>query len=89
MQCAAMKSLTLRGQSPDLNIYGDVDAAMDVDVSTAQRVPFDWFDGNESDDEINEVTGQCESSNPTARLEHHVHYSCNFPLCERVADGPS
>jgi hypothetical protein len=46
--------------TPDLNIYGDVDAAMDVDVSTAQRVPFDWFDGNESDDEINLVTGQCE-----------------------------
>jgi hypothetical protein len=35
---------------------------MDVDVSTAQRVPFDWFDGNESDDEINLVTGQCKSS---------------------------
>jgi hypothetical protein len=40
---------------------------MDVDVSTAQRVPFDWFDGNESDDEINLVTGQCKSSsNPFA-----------------------
>jgi hypothetical protein len=25
---------------------------MDVDVDTAQRVPFDWFDGLESDDEI-------------------------------------
>jgi hypothetical protein len=33
-----------KGQAlPELNIYGDIDAAMDVD-NTAQRAASDWFD---------------------------------------------
>jgi hypothetical protein len=47
-------------------------------MSVLPNVPFDWFDGNDSDDEINLVTGQCaSSSNPTARLSttHYLKFS--------------
>jgi hypothetical protein len=66
-----VKSLTRRGQAlPDLNYYGDMDGALDADESLAQRVPFGWWDGDESDDEINLVTGQCAEPSSLASSCH-------------------
>jgi len=55
-----MNSLTRRGHVlPDLNIYGDIDGDMELQVEAAQNVPAYWWDGLVSDDEIDLVSGQC------------------------------